>query len=104
MPSVQVFVCVSHTLVHYIKSENSAVVAILLFRVPGKTGVLSPVLKGDVPQQDGDVVALGGADKLHTLVIHVDIGLHTFHGNHRFTQLHTHTHTHTQICTLDTQR
>ena len=70
-------------------------VAVLLFRVPGETDVLSLVFKGDVPQQDGDVVALGGADKVHTLVVHLDPRLHALRGNHRITKLHTHTHTHT---------
>lgn len=74
--------CVSHTLVHHKKSEDSTMVAVLLFWVPGKTDVLSLVFKGDVPQQDGDVVALGGAHKLHALVIHADLGLHTLNRNH----------------------
>lgn len=60
-------------------------VAVLLFWVPGETDVLSLVFKGDVPQQDGDVVGLGGANKVHTLVVHVDLGLHALSVNHRFT-------------------
>lgn len=75
----------SHTLVHHIKSEGGTVVAVLLFRVPGETDVISLIFKGDVPQQDGDVVVLGRADKLHTVVIHFDLGLHTLNGNHRLT-------------------
>lgn len=80
-----VSVCVSHTLVHHYKKEDSGVVAVLLFWVLGETEVLSLVFKGDVPQQDGDVVALGGADKLHALVVHADLGLHALKGNHRLT-------------------
>lgn len=48
----------SHTLVDHYKSEHSTVVPVLLFRVPGETDVIPIVLKGDVPQQNGDVVAL----------------------------------------------
>ena len=47
----------SHTLVHHYKSVDSTVVAVLLFWVSGETDVLSLIFKGDVPQQDGDVVA-----------------------------------------------
>ena len=49
---------VSHTLVHHYKSEDSTVVAALLFWVSGETDIFSLIFKGDVPQQDGDVVAL----------------------------------------------
>lgn len=98
VPGVWMNMFVSRTLVHHVKSEDSTMVAVLLFWVPGKTDVLSLIFKSDVPQQDGDVVVLGGANKLHTLVINGDPGLHTLNGNHCFTQLHTY------ICTLDTQR
>lgn len=81
---MQVCMHVSHTLVHHYKSVDRTVVAVLLFWVPGKTDVLSLIFKGDVPQQDGDVVFLRGADKLHALMVHADLGLHTLNGNHRF--------------------
>ncbi len=58
VPSVCKCVHVSHTLVNHYESEDSTVVAVLLLWVPGETDVLSLVFKGDVPQQDGDVVAL----------------------------------------------
>ena len=58
MADVYKCVHVSHTLVHHYKSEDSTVVAVLLFWVSGKTDVFSLIFKGDVPQQDGDVVAL----------------------------------------------
>lgn len=70
-----------HTLVHHYKGEDSTVVAVLLFRVPGEADVLSLIFKSDVPQQDGDVVALGGADKLHTFMVHIGLRLHTLHWN-----------------------
>lgn len=82
----------SRTLLHHVEGEGHAVVAVLLLWVPGKAGVLALVLEGDVPQQDGDVLGLGGADKLHTVVVHVDLGLHPLHRDHRLTQLHTGNH------------
>lgn len=53
-----VCVCVCHTLVHHYKSEDSTVVAVLLFLIPREADVVSFVFKGDVPQQDGDVAGL----------------------------------------------
>lgn len=83
VPDVWEHLSVPHTLVHHVKSEDGTVVAVLLFRVLGETDVISLILKGDVPQQDGDVVVLGRADKLHTVVFHFDLGLHPLDGNHR---------------------
>ena len=76
---------VSHTLVHHIKSEGSTVVSVLLLWVPGEADVVSLVFKGDVPQQDGDVVGLGRADELHSLVVYGNPGLHPLNGNHGVT-------------------
>lgn len=80
---------VSHTLVHHFKGEGSAVVAEFLFWVPGETDVIPIIVKGDVPQEDGDVAALGGTDKRHTLVVYIDnLGLLTLTGNHCVTILY----------------
>lgn len=85
-------VCLSRTLLHHVQGEGRAVVAVLLLWVPGEADVLALILEGDVPQQDGDVLGLGGADELHTFVVHGDSGLHPLHRDHRVTQLHTHNH------------
>lgn len=82
----------SRTLLHHVEGEGRAVVAVLLLWVPGEAGVLALVLEGDVPQQDGDVLGLGGADKLRAFVVHVDLGLHPLPRDHRLTQLHTRNH------------
>lgn len=95
---LSVCVCLlPRTLLHHVEGEDGAVVAVLLLGVLGEADVLALVLEGDVPQQDGDVLGLGGAHKVHTVVEHADlIGLHPLHGDHRLTQLHTHRGTHTQ--------
>lgn len=94
-------VCVLHTLVHHYKSENCTVVAVFLFWVPGEADILSFILETDVPQQNGDVVFLRGADKVHAIVVHTDPRLHTLNRNHCLAQLrscirmYTDTHTNT---------
>lgn len=71
----------SHTLVHHYESDDSAVVAVLLLSVPGEADVFPLVFKCDVPQQDGDVVLLRGADKVHAIMVNTDPGLHALHGD-----------------------
>lgn len=85
-------VCWSRTLLHHVEGEGRAVVAVLLLWVLGEADVLALVLEGDVPQQDGDVLGLGGADELHAFVVHEDLGLHPLQRDHRLTQLHTRNH------------
>lgn len=60
----------SLTLVHHNEVEGGTVVPALLFGVASKTSVVASVLKGDVPQQDGDVVVIVFPHKLHSFSIY----------------------------------
>lgn len=83
----------SRTLVDHYEGEDGTVVAVLLFWVSGETDVLSLIFKSYIPQQDGDVVGLRGANKLNTRVENMDLGLHLLCRNLCFTQLYTQTST-----------
>lgn len=62
-------------------------VLVVLSGIASKTRVLSPILKGDVQQQDGDVIMMVFPHKLHTLPEYSHIWHHPLWRYHWLTDL-----------------